>query len=119
MGGRASSGGNSKGNNITATIARIMISCYIKAMEQLYHCINLPQEQYIGTNKGSYMEKDELMKCACCGFQTLKNYYDICDVCGWQQDDIQEEDPDFKGGANSQSLNEYRTKWLKEHHRET
>lgn len=31
---------------------------------------------------------------------------DFCDVCDWCDDAIQENDPDYKGGANHMSLNE-------------
>jgi hypothetical protein len=60
-------------------------------------------------------------KCPVCGFYTLPNEegsYEICDICGWEDDDIQEDDPDYAGGANKQSLNQFREKWIKEHHRE-
>ena len=61
----------------------------------------------------------KLRKCHCCYYNTLPDYeFEICEVCGWQQDDIQEDDPNFEGGANKLSLNQYRAKWLKEHHRE-
>ena len=64
------------------------------------------------------MDEVKKMVCKCCGFRTVEYYFDICEVCGWQQDDIQEDDPNFEGGANKLSLNQYRAKWLKEHHRE-
>jgi hypothetical protein len=35
----------------------------------------------------------------------------------WEDDPIQRDDPDFWGGANSLSLNDYRVKWLAEHKR--
>ena len=43
--------------------------------------------------------------CACCG-KSMVGFYEICGICGWQNDDIQNEDPDFDGGANEMSLNE-------------
>jgi hypothetical protein len=33
-------------------------------------------------------------------------FFDICKVCGWQDDPIQNDDPDYDGGANYISLNE-------------
>lgn len=42
--------------------------------------------------------------CACCGAEVER--YDICEVCGWQDDDVQNGDPDYRGGANTMSLNE-------------
>ena len=32
--------------------------------------------------------------------------YEICPVCGWEDDPVQRRDPDFPGGANKMSLNE-------------
>ena len=47
-------------------------------------------------------------KCICCGFITMDNedplYYDICSVCFWENDPIQNENPDYSGGANVVSL---------------
>ena len=49
-------------------------------------------------------------KCRCCGNATIQEYdeFEICSVCGWEDDDIQYADPDFSGGANELSLNEYK-----------
>lgn len=33
--------------------------------------------------------------------------YDICDICDWEDDGVQAADPEYQGGANHQSLNEY------------
>ncbi len=47
--------------------------------------------------------------CPCCGCHTLSEAeasYEICPVCGWEDDLVQKEDPDFAGGANESSLNE-------------
>ena len=47
-------------------------------------------------------------KCKCCGKLTLDRdeLFGICSNCGWQSDYVQENDPDYKGGANEMSLNE-------------
>jgi hypothetical protein len=34
--------------------------------------------------------------------------YEICHVCFWESDPIQDYDPDYAGGANKASLNEAR-----------
>lgn len=53
--------------------------------------------------------------CPCCGFPTLDEEpagtYDICKACGWEDDNVQFDDPDFRGGANRESLNESRAKF--------
>lgn len=48
--------------------------------------------------------------CKCCGCAALDSAdeYDICPVCCWEKDRTQESDPEYKGGANSVSLNEAR-----------
>jgi len=33
--------------------------------------------------------------------------FDICPYCGWEDDDLQLNNPDYFGGANNLSLNEY------------
>lgn len=51
------------------------------------------------------------MKCPVCGNETFddKDYeYDICEECFWEYDLIQVDYPDYSGGANCHSLNEYR-----------
>ena len=51
-------------------------------------------------------------KCECCGCYTLKeeppSTYEICEVCYWEEDYVQNKDPDFPGGANEVSLNQAR-----------
>ncbi len=36
----------------------------------------------------------------------LSNDYDICPICGWENDGVQRDDHDYWGGANSLSVNE-------------
>ena len=43
--------------------------------------------------------------CPCCG-QTIVGRFDMCEVCGWENDYQQRDNPDMHGGANSMSLNE-------------
>jgi hypothetical protein len=46
--------------------------------------------------------------CPCCGYKTLNEKppgtYAICEVCFWEDDQLQFEDPDMGGGANTPSL---------------
>ena len=46
------------------------------------------------------------MKCACCGVGTVDGEYDICPVCGWEKDNVQERFIGFRGGANKPCLAE-------------
>lgn len=56
-------------------------------------------------------------KCPCCGYYTFDrqpdNTYEICDVCRWEDDGLQLDDPDMAGGANIVSLNEARINFKK------
>ena len=40
--------------------------------------------------------------------------YEICSICGWEDDPVQFKDPDYRGGANGPSLNEWRTHFKEE-----
>ncbi|MBF0313784.1 MAG: hydrolase [Oligoflexia bacterium] len=48
--------------------------------------------------------------CPCCGSLTRSEEeygtFEICDVCGWEDDFAQAKNPDFEGGANKPSLNQ-------------
>lgn len=58
-------------------------------------------------------EKNNYHKCLCCGKGTVKGnqLYDICSICGWEDDPVQAKNPEFAGGANKMSLNEARKAW--------
>lgn len=49
--------------------------------------------------------------CPCCGKCWFESYnsLEICDVCYWQDDAVQNEDLDYMGGANPMSLNQAKT----------
>ncbi len=54
----------------------------------------------------------EKYKCPCCNNLTLTEKptgtFEICPVCYWEDDNVQFNDPDYKGGANVESLNQAR-----------
>jgi len=56
-------------------------------------------------------------KCPCCGFYTLKekpvSSYEICPVCFWEVDRLQQKDEDYDGGANRVSLNTARENYAR------
>lgn len=57
-------------------------------------------------------------KCPACGkytFQSGPGSYEICPVCGWEDDKVQYKDPNLKGGANKLSLKEYKEQYEKNH----
>lgn len=58
------------------------------------------------------VKKEEIYnshKCPVCGKFEFDRHgsFDFCDVCGWCDDLVQEDDPNF-GGFNPQTLNGYR-----------
>lgn len=64
------------------------------------------------------MENNEnCCSCPCCGFLTLSEEthetFEICPVCNWEDDDVQFNNPDFRGGANQESLNEAKENYKK------
>jgi len=50
--------------------------------------------------------------CPVCGKHTFTVEYELCPVCMWQQDSIQEDDSVFSGGANALCLNDFKMAWL-------
>lgn len=52
-------------------------------------------------------------KCPVCGKFEFSDFdsYEICYICGWEDDDLQLHEPDYGGGANELSLNEYKKQW--------
>ena len=55
-------------------------------------------------------------KCPCCQYLTLSEEppgtFEICPVCRWEDDNVQYNDPDSEGGANSVSLKKARENYL-------
>lgn len=54
-----------------------------------------------------------MIKSPVCGEYEFKRDFDldVCDVCGWENDGVQLDDPDYPGGANELSLNAYKAAW--------
>ena len=54
--------------------------------------------------------------CLCCGRYTLTERppgtYEVCPVCGWEDDPQQARDEDLAGGANTLSLREHRKRFI-------
>ena len=50
-------------------------------------------------------------KCKICGVGDIEDDHGVCKICGWEDDDIQNEEPDYEGGANEMSFNQYRKFW--------
>jgi len=54
-------------------------------------------------------------ECPVCGNNNAGEHpaYDVCPVCEWEDDHLQRDNPDFCGGANDLSLNDFRREWEK------
>ncbi|MCG7216462.1 CPCC family cysteine-rich protein [Paenibacillus mucilaginosus] len=54
--------------------------------------------------------------CPCCGYKTLDyeppGSHDICEICFWEDDMVQFNDPDYDGGANAESLRQYQRQFI-------
>lgn len=50
-------------------------------------------------------------KCQVCGMGDIEFIHDICKFCGWENDDVKDNEPDYFGGANRMSLNQYKQFW--------
>ena len=60
--------------------------------------------------KVKFVEQEQ-NKCKVCGLGNIEHDFDICEFCGWEADDLQNDRPDYFGGANHMSLNEYKKFW--------
>ena len=65
---------------------------------------------FIKNKKGEIIEIPPY-KCKVCGMGDIEWSYDICKYCGWEDDDIQNTNPDYIGGANEMSFNQYKKFW--------
>ncbi len=52
--------------------------------------------------------KQKTNKCPICDKYEFDEEYDICPICGWEHDLVQENDENFGGGANELSVKEAR-----------
>lgn len=54
--------------------------------------------------------------CPCCGYLTFDEEppgtFEICPVCGWEDDEVQFRDQTYNGGANMVSLEEARRNFM-------
>ncbi len=59
--------------------------------------------------------------CPCCNNLTLSDWiessYEICSICGWEDDPVQSKNPTLRGGANTKSLDEAKKYWNKKSHK--
>jgi len=62
----------------------------------------------------NYSGNPFIYPCPVCGTLnqiSMKRCYEICSICGWEDDEIQYDELDYEDGANPMSLNEARKMW--------
>ena len=52
-------------------------------------------------------------ECACCGFLTVTEEHEVCPVCFWEEDKVQNADVLYEGGANEMNLKTARENYRK------
>lgn len=52
-----------------------------------------------------------MRKCKICGLGNIEYDNDTCKICGWEADTIQEENPNYVGGANNMTYNQHVMFW--------
>lgn len=95
-------------------LAVLIIVLYMPAA---IHCLSGKNKRELNRiNKREEITMNEELLCPVCGrhYFTEKDAYEICPVCGWEDDKVQRQDPDYRGGANRMSLNEARQKYSEE-----
>ena len=60
------------------------------------------------------MQYNKTKKCPCCNEGTIHDYHDICLICGWEDDEVQNDEPSYVGGANKDSLEQHRVAFQKD-----
>jgi cold shock CspA family protein len=67
----------------------------------------------LGGSTGASQATAPGFACPVCGAPVAgePSAYEICVVCGWEDDPVQSDDPAFRGGANTMSLDEARADW--------
>ncbi len=55
------------------------------------------------------------LMCPVCGKYRFKIYdfFEVCPICGWEDDGLQRDEPDYEGGANVISLNQMKKAYEK------
>ena len=67
----------------------------------------------MGRSENDVSSEDERL-CPCCHKYRFDEVgkYEICPICGWEDDPIARKDPSYAGGANKMSLNEAESVFL-------
>lgn len=58
-----------------------------------------------------YKKEEFPHKCKVCSLGNIENEYDICPYCGWEDESLQNNNPNYIDGPNKMSLNQYKKFW--------
>ncbi|GHU96902.1 hypothetical protein FACS189483_01250 [Spirochaetia bacterium] len=89
----------------------------IQEFQQNVSMTNGEAQNLVGSAIGANIldQKDDtgLKKCVCCGQKTLPqgSVSVICPICGWRDDEFQNNHPDYPSGTNHISLNDAKKAW--------
>jgi len=68
------------------------------------------------SREGTMSRNGNKYTCPCCGYKTLPEKppgtFNICDICFWEDDGYQLDNPDYEGGANHPSLRQAQKNFL-------
>lgn len=82
---------------------------FLAALSKIAPTLSSYKIEYIQhINGGDYLE------CPVCGkhYFEEENSFDICPICGWENDGVQADDHNYAGGANHLSVNEARIEFF-------
>lgn len=83
-----------------------------EVLSETLELLNFDESKIAGSTEHYF----RLRECPCCGKRTLPEVvgsYVICNVCGWEDDLFQQDDPSLTGGANRFSLEQSRGNYRK------
>ena len=77
----------------------------------------MPVKRHNDAAAGEVRRNTSPKVCPVCGQYTFTEPHEICPMCGWEQDSVQEKNPYFEGGANEMCLLDAKKKWEEERRR--
>lgn len=96
----------------TAWRGRSLVAVLYEALELPFGRVDGWVRDVIRTLAGRETPEGIRYDCPCCDRPTLgeppPGTFEVCEICGWEDDDVQFTDPDYEGAANRESLRQAR-----------
>jgi hypothetical protein len=83
-----------------------VISDYYKADEKWWERMKKTNEKQKNEKEEGGIYLDKSIKCPVCGESEIIEEWLVFLICGWEHDEIQQDDPEFEDGPNKLSLNQ-------------